>query len=462
MPNLVREGELKVPASDTVQKVLSYVDDHREEIISTLQTAIRTKSVNPSFDPTSAGEGAMSDFYTGYLKKLGFSIERVEVDGRPSLIATLESESNKRAGRPGTQRDVEPGPKLLFNAHMDTHPEIVGPWINPFTGELLEKWSEASGGAFSGNIVDGFIYGRGACDHKSPGVALLKGLEALQAAGVKLGGKLTVIFDADEETGGAKGMQYIAKHYPMDFDMALYGCTTDFTPLGRSFFTSMKENNIIRAMAGQQAYRFTFTGHNYHVLTPKVGLGAVEAALLFIDRLRPMMDRVNAMEVPLEGHGQPRMRVNAIDCGYRGASHHQAKTAEVIMNRRIPPGHDPKAAVKEMRDAVDTFNRDYPEHNITFEVIADTPPYVLEENSPIIQGIRRAVKKVFGVEPNITGVPSPTGASQFVAKHDIPTVLFGFGVLNFHHAIDERIHVDDLIKTTKVYAVALMELLGVE
>lgn len=100
------------------------------------------------------------------------------------------------------------------------------------------------------------------------------------------------------------------------------------------------------------------------------------------------------------------MRINAINCGHRGAAHHQAKQAEIIINRRIPPGHDPKAAVKELQAEVDAFNRDYP-------------------------------------------------------GHDIPAVLFEFGILNLHHAINERIAPEDVIQTTKVYAVALMELLGV-
>jgi acetylornithine deacetylase/succinyl-diaminopimelate desuccinylase-like protein len=47
------------------------------------------------------------------------------------------------------------------------------------------------------------------------------------------------------------------------------------------------------------------------------------------------------------------------------------------------------------------------------------------------------------------------------ARHPIPTVLFGYGILNLHHAIDEQIEVSALVRTAQVYAVALLEWLGV-
>ena len=43
----------------------------------------------------------------------------------------------------------------------------------------------------------------------------------------------------------------------------------------------------------------------------------------------------------------------------------------------------------------------------------------------------------------------------------MPTVLFGYGLVNMHHAIDEHIECDAVVKTAKVYAVALMRWLGV-
>ncbi len=59
-------------------------------------------------------------------------------------------------------------------------------------------------------------------------------------------------------------------------------------------------------------------------------------------------------------------------------------------------------------------------------------------------------------------MPAPVGISSLLAAHPIPTVLFGYGLVNLHHAIDEHIAIEDLVKTAKVYAVAFMEWLGVD
>ncbi len=53
----------------------------------------------------------------------------------------------------------------------------------------------------------------------------------------------------------------------------------------------------------------------------------------------------------------------------------------------------------------------------------------------------------------------PSGLIQRRAED--PEVTFAYGTLNFHHSIDERIPVDAVVKTAKVYAAALMDYLGV-
>ncbi len=62
----------------------------------------------------------------------------------------------------------------------------------------------------------------------------------------------------------------------------------------------------------------------------------------------------------------------------------------------------------------------------------------------------------------VAGMPAPVGISSLLAAHPIPTVLFGYGLVNLHHAIDGHIAIEDLVKTAKVYAVAFMEWLGVD
>lgn len=425
--------------------VADYIDARRDELVELMQTMIRTRSVNPAFDPESPGEAAMAELVKSRYESLGIPVETVEAaPGRPNLIATWKGTTST--------------PRLLVNCHLDTHPADLGEWFDPFTGQVVTEWSVDP---FGGEIRAGRIYGRGAADHKSPIAAILFALSALRAAGVRLCGDVVCIHDVDEETGGRYGMQHLAEHLPFDYDMALYACTSEFSPLGREFFPNMGTDNIIRSFSGWQTYRIHVVGQNLHNISPKRGFGAVEGALLLLDRLRPLIDKVNAHTDAVEGKGQPPMRVSGIDCAPRNAFHHQARWADVTVNRRIPPSVTQEQALAEIEEVLAGYNAAYPENQATLTLVRDKPPYAVPEDHPLVTGLSTAVREMMGTEPTVTGVPSPVGISTMLATHSIPTVLFGYGVLNLHHAIDEHIACDALVKTAKVYAAALMEWLGV-
>ncbi|MFZ5825741.1 MAG: M20 family metallopeptidase [Bacillota bacterium] len=428
------------------REAVAYLEEHRGELISLLQEMVRTKSINPAFDPESPGEGAMAALVKARYDQLGIPVELVEaVPGRPNVIATLKGEGG--------------GPRLLINCHMDTHPGKVGEWVDPYTGQVVREWSHDP---FAAEIEDGIMYGRGTVDHKMPIAATLMALQALKAVGVRLKGDLTCIHDVDEETGGKYGMKYLADTRPLDFDMALYACTSDVTPLAQSFMPALKGDNIIRSFAGWHTYRIRFAGVNYHNLTPVRGLGGVEAVLLFIrERLEPMMDRVNAYNCPIEGTGQPPMKISSIDCAPRKAFHHQALWADLVVNRRIAASLDGDAALREMQELVAAHNDAYPQNQAELFLERDTKVALTDAGHPLVTGLARAVEQVTGRRANVTGCPSPVGISTLLGQVEIPTVLFGYGLLNLHHAVDERIALEDVVDTAKVYAVALMEWLGV-
>lgn len=432
--------------STLLSSVLGYIDTHSDDLIDLLREMIVTKSVNPAFDPESRGEGDMARLVTTRYDRLGIPWQTYEgAPGRPNVVATWEGTGG--------------GPRLLVNCHMDTHNAEVGEWVDPFTGETIHEWTADPFGA---EVRDGRMYGRGAADHKSPIAAMLMALEALRANGVRLKGTVTCVHDVDEETGGRYGMRYLMEQIPFDFDMALYACTSEFTPLGREYFPVMGTDNVIRSFSGWQTYRIRVVGQNLHTLTPKRGYGAVEAALLLLERLRPVMDAANSFVDPVEGTGQPAMRVSGIDCAPRAAYHHQARWCDVVLNRRVPATVDPEAAKREVLDVVDAFNEEFPDNTATLEVVREIAPAVTPADHPLVTGLQKAIRDAVGREASVVGLASSVGISATLDRLKIPTVLFGYGYVNLHHAIDEHIELEALVKTAKVYALALMEWLGVE
>jgi acetylornithine deacetylase/succinyl-diaminopimelate desuccinylase-like protein len=97
-------------------------------------------------------------------------------------------------------------PALVLIHHMDVVPARAEEWSVP---------------PFSGEIRDGWIYGRGTLDTKGLGVAHLCAAIAAAKSG-RLGRKLYFVANADEEVGGGEGAEYFIRHLPVSFGRA-YG-----------------------------------------------------------------------------------------------------------------------------------------------------------------------------------------------------------------------------------------------
>jgi carboxypeptidase PM20D1 len=88
---------------------------------------------------------------------------------------------------------------ILLLSHMDVVP------VEPGTEA---KWIH---GAFSGDITDGFIWGRGTLDDKVSVMAVLEGVEMLLARGFQPERTVLLAFGHDEEVGGNQGAAAIAR-----------------------------------------------------------------------------------------------------------------------------------------------------------------------------------------------------------------------------------------------------------
>jgi carboxypeptidase PM20D1 len=91
----------------------------------------------------------------------------------------------------GTEPEL---PAVLLMAHMDVVPAEPGGWKYP---------------PFSGQISDGYVWGRGALDDKGDLISILSAMESLLDAGVSLHRTIYLAFGHDEEVSG-KGALAIA------------------------------------------------------------------------------------------------------------------------------------------------------------------------------------------------------------------------------------------------------------
>jgi len=113
--------------------------------------------------------------------------------GRPNLIARL----------PGDGR----APPLLLQGHVDVVPADPGLWQQP---------------PFSGDIVDGFLWGRGSLDMKSGLAMMLHAVMRAKADGLTPAGDIVLAFVSDEEAGGHYGARFLVEEHPEQFQGIRY------------------------------------------------------------------------------------------------------------------------------------------------------------------------------------------------------------------------------------------------
>jgi acetylornithine deacetylase/succinyl-diaminopimelate desuccinylase-like protein len=155
------------------------------ECIAHLQALIRMDTVNPP-----GRELGVARYLDDVLR--GANIETTLLEpapGRAALIARLKGSGQKRP--------------VMMMAHMDV------------VGVERERWMT---NPFGGEILDGFLYGRGAIDDKGMLAVNLQTMLLLNEHVLKTGGTLDrdVIFLAtsDEEAGGDFGIEWVIANHP--------------------------------------------------------------------------------------------------------------------------------------------------------------------------------------------------------------------------------------------------------
>jgi len=161
-------------------------DQATSEATALLREYLRIDTSNPP-----GNEARAVRFLSDLLTAEGIAFETAEsAPGRSNLIASLG---------PAT------GGVCLLN-HTDVVPVEREFWdVEPFSGEL----------------VDGSIWGRGALDMKGMGIIELMTLLLLKRHGVALRKRLTFLAVADEEAGSAFGVSWLAEHRPEWMDTEL-------------------------------------------------------------------------------------------------------------------------------------------------------------------------------------------------------------------------------------------------
>lgn len=429
MSNLAVPSELR----DRIQREVEALAD---EVVDFTSQLVRIPTVNPpgEFYPDCAH--AIGD----RLEQFGFQVEYPEAQGRPE-----HTREHPRINVMGVLPGSRPNPRVHLNGHFDVVP--VG-----------EGWTEDP---FGGVVRDGRIYGRGVADMKAGLAAAVYAVEAIRRAGVRLLGTVEVSGTVDEESGGYAGMGYLA--------------STGRVSKGRTDAVIIPEPlNVDRICIGHRGvywFQVTAHGHIAHGSMPFLGESAIEhmgAVLEAIRREWIPQFATRRTEVPVvpEAARHPTLNINGIHGGQPSGPVQSPCVADhcvATFDRRFLLEEGFEAVRQEVVELLDGVQTSQPAFRYDLDDLLVVHPTRTPDDASVIQALSQNIAQVLGREATLVASPGTYDHKHVTRIGGVENcVAYGPGILELAHQPDEWCSVEDLVTATRVLALSVVDLVGVE
>lgn len=411
-----------------------------------LQHLIRFDTTNPPGD-----EAALIEWVAGLLRESG--IEPIVVGRSPSrtnLFARLKGRGE--------------APPMLLYGHVDVVTTADQHWTHP---------------PFAAEIIDGYVWGRGALDMKGGCAMLIAAFLRAKAENLDLAGDLILCLASDEEAGAAWGAKYLVEEHAGLFGGAKV-CLSEFGafPLyvaGRRFYPIMVTERYVhslkatvRGAGGHGAMRQTGTamsrlgrlltrldGARLPVHITPVARALIDSVAAELDEpaaaaLRALLDpaRTDAALDQLDPAAarlfDPLLHNTVNPTIVSGGHKINVIPSEIVlrMDGRVLPGIAPEQFVDEVRALID-------DDQVVLEPNESEPPAALAE--PDMSHFQMLADVLRAADPSGTPVPyMVSGATDARVLAQLGIQTYGFLPMNLPaefnfaatiHAADERIPV---------------------
>ena len=370
-----------------------------------LRSMVGYDTVNSSISGLPDAELELSRFLETQAGLIGLETQRLPVSGEGFNLLVSH--------RVGAE-----SPWLLFESHLDTV-SVEGMTVDPFAG-----------------LVEGSrLYGRGACDTKGTGAAMLWALKGCVEDGAAAC-NVAILYTVDEEITKTGVHAFVRDQLP----------SLGWKPQG-VIVGEPTRLRLVVATNGVVRWRIATRGVAAHSSNPSRGLSAISMMVKVIDALESCYIPALAATHPLTG--QARCSLNMIRGGE--GINIVPEHCEIHIDRRLVPGEEPDQVIPAVQELLDELGRADELLQVTQEP-ADMLDYPLdpaggEAFARHVQGILRG----FGLPARPEGVGYGTDAST-LARAGIPVVVLGPGDISQAHTHDEWIDLDDLHRGVEVYA----------
>lgn len=417
------------------------IDNESDRMVSFLQELVQTESVT-------GNEADVQRVVADKLSTLGLEVDTWEPDpdslrDHPGYFETTSFQEHGYAGRPNVAAVAsEPGdgPSLAFSGHIDTVSVSESDWY-------YDPWA--------GTVDDGRVYGRGTADMKGGVAALVHAYEALEEAGVELGGELILQTTIEEEAGGVGGL--------------LSALERGYRPDAAIVPEPWGVPDVGIASAGVLYFRVHVSGASAHAARGYKGTNAIEKACLIQDALAELDAERKARisyEPAVRRNPAAEGNVTNLNVGvFSSGDWPSTVPSAATMECRIgwPPGESRRQVRTQIEDAISAVTR-------ADEWLADHPPEVewfgwsaepheLDTADPFVQLVHETAETVTGRRGQFIGGDAGLDERYYSNYYGVPGVTMGPSGGNIHSA-DEYVEIESLVETAQVLASTAVDWCG--
>ena len=414
------------------------IEGKRDDLIQLTQDLIRI----PTLNPPGENYGVICDFLNKRLKASGFETQLIRAFDTPG-----DSERYPRwniiARRDGTSL----GDCVHFNSHTDVV-EVGSGWtVDPFGGE----------------IADGNIYGRGACDMKGGLASSIIAAEAFIEQYPNFSGAIEISGTADEESGGYGGVAYLAEHGHFSPDKVQHVIIPE----------PLQKDRICLGHRGGWWAEIETKGEIAHGSMPFLGDCAVRhmGAVIheFEDKLFPIMAaRRTDMPVVPEGAKSSTMNINSIHGGQKEQgddftglpAHCVPDSCRIVIDRRFLVEEPLDQVRNEVTDLLEGLRDTRTDFEYELTELNSVLPSMTDKTAPVVETVAQAIEDVMGKAPEYVASPGTYDQKHIDRIGKLKNcIAYGPGILEMAHKPDEYIGINDMLDSAKVMGASLETLL---
>ena len=312
---------------------------------------------------------------------------------------------------------AEKAPWLLFESHLDTV-SLEGMTIDPLAAKIEE----------------GRMYGRGACDTKASGAAMLWALKCYAAESDKPN-NVAILYSLDEEIL-KRGIRSFAERDLSDLGWkpsgVVVGEPTELAPV-------VAHNGAVR-------WKIRTEGIAAHSSKPSNGRSAISMMVKVIDLLESSYIPSLSATHPLTGKAE--CSINQIQGGEQ--INIIPERCEIAVDRRTVPGEDPEKVLPSVELLLDSLRQE--DRNLK---VYQDEPFIIDialnpKGGEAFAGYVQGVLKSMDLPTEVAGVAYGTDGST-LSEAGVPTVVIGPGDIAQAHTADEWIDLEQLKLGVEIY-----------